>query len=101
MPSCPAGPIEGEKMCEVCHEVFDQFYNEETEEWHLRPAVRVEERVYHPICYEDYKLSLTLDESRMSELAAGNSQGEEEEDLAKVKTERVKREGDGEETNSK
>lgn len=88
MPSCPAGPIEGEKICEVCHEAFDQFYNEETEEWHLRPAVRVEEHIYHPICYEDYKMSLTLDESRMSE---SNHDSQEEE--ATVKTE-VKTEKD-------
>lgn len=82
MPSCPAGPTEGEKICEVCHEPFDQFYDEELEEWHLRPAVRVDEHVYHPICYEDYKLSLTLDESKMS-------QGEGEEDEATgIKTEK-------------
>lgn len=86
MPSCPAGSTEGDKICEVCHEPFDQFYNEETEEWHLRPAIRVEERVYHPICYEDYKLSLTLDESRMAEVSQDSDEA-----AATVKTE-VKKE---------
>lgn len=86
MPSCPAGPIEGEKICEVCHEPFDQFYHEETEEWHLRPAVRMEERIYHPICYEDYKMSLTMNESRLSESQEG------EDGAAAVKLERVKKE---------
>lgn len=91
MPSCPAGSIEGDKICEVCHEPFDQFYNEETEEWHLRPAIRAEERVYHPICYEDYKLSLTLDESRM---AAEANQDSDEAAAAQVKTEVKKEEKD-------
>lgn len=99
MPSCPAGPVEGEKICDVCHEPFEQFYNEETEEWHLRPAVRVEDSVYHPVCYEDYQLSLTLDESRMAEA----SQGEEEDREAGVKTEVKEEESDvkEEEKNSK
>lgn len=87
MPSCPAGPTEGEKICEVCHEAFEQFYCEDTEEWHLRPAVRVEERVYHPICYEDYKLSLTLDESKMDATASQEESQEEDVAAAEVKTE--------------
>lgn len=96
MPSCPAGPAEGEKICEMCHEPFDQFYNEETEEWHLRPAVRVEEHVYHPICYEDYKLSLTLDESQLA-----NQDSQEEEEGVKTEVKREGEEEDGKEKNSK
>lgn len=84
VPSCPAGPTEGEKICEVCHEPFDQFYNEETEEWHLRPAVRVEEHVYHPVCYEDYKASLTLDESKMQD---SQEEEEDQDNKPSVKTE--------------
>lgn len=62
MPSCAVLTSDGaENTCDVCQEPFQQFYNEETEEWHLRPAVRVEDRVYHPTCYDDYKASLTLD----------------------------------------
>lgn len=56
-PSCVAGPDDNNKSCDMCHDPFETFYNEETEEWHLRNAVRVEENIYHPICYEDFKVS--------------------------------------------
>ena len=42
-------------MCEICMEPFEQFYDDDEEEWHLRDAVRVDNRVYHPVCYDDYK----------------------------------------------
>lgn len=57
VPSCPAGVNDEDKYCAMCHDAFDQFYNEETEEWHLRQAIRIDEKTYHPICYEDYKVS--------------------------------------------
>lgn len=57
-PSCVAGPDDNNKSCDMCHDPFETFYNEETEEWHLRNAVRVEENIYHPICYEDYKVRI-------------------------------------------
>lgn len=57
-PSCIAGPDDHNKICDICHDPFETFYNEETEEWHLRNAIRVEENIYHPICYEDYKVNL-------------------------------------------
>lgn len=50
---CPAGPKGAEETCEVCHDQFDYFFNEETEEWYLKNAMRVEEKAYHPTCYED------------------------------------------------
>lgn len=56
-PSCVAGPNDNNKTCDMCHDPFETFYNEETEEWHLRNAIRVEENIYHPICYEDYKVN--------------------------------------------
>lgn len=56
-PSCVAGADDHNKTCDMCHDPFETFYNEETEEWHLRNAIRVEENIYHPICYEDYKVS--------------------------------------------
>lgn len=65
-PSCPAGQDSGEKRCDMCHDLFEQFYHEEIEEWHLRSAIQVEEKIYHPVCYEDYKASLTLDESALN-----------------------------------
>lgn len=57
MPSCVAGPDDHNKACDMCHDQFETFYNEETEEWHLRNAVQVDGATYHPICYEDYKVS--------------------------------------------
>lgn len=58
VPSCAAGPTDVDRGCDMCHEKFEQFYNEELEEWHLRSAIRVDDKIYHPLCYEDYKASL-------------------------------------------
>lgn len=56
LPSVPTGS-DVDSICEVCHEVFEQFYNEEKEEWHLRPAVCFEDKKYHPLCLQDHKVS--------------------------------------------
>ncbi|XP_058118043.1 uncharacterized protein LOC131260360 [Anopheles coustani] len=66
-PSCPAGSDEDDRQCHMCHEVFEQFYNEETEEWHLKCAIRVDGSTYHPLCYEDYKASLTMSETTLGD----------------------------------
>ncbi|XP_017783738.1 PREDICTED: uncharacterized protein LOC108567653 isoform X2 [Nicrophorus vespilloides] len=66
IPSVPADSNIPEAHCEVCQEKFEQFYNEEKEEWHLRMAIRIDEQTYHPLCYEDYQASLvetTFDET--------------------------------------
>ncbi|XP_063228408.1 serine/arginine repetitive matrix protein 2-like isoform X2 [Bacillus rossius redtenbacheri] len=69
VPSVPAGESLEDTFCDVCHDKFEQFYNEEREEWHLRAAVRVDGKTYHPICYEDFKASLnkTVEESSATE----------------------------------
>lgn len=54
--SCVAGQEDHNKICDMCHDQFETFFHEETEEWHLRNAIRVDGRVYHPICFEDYKV---------------------------------------------
>ncbi|XP_015265247.1 PREDICTED: pre-mRNA cleavage complex 2 protein Pcf11-like, partial [Gekko japonicus] len=41
--------------CEICQEQFEQYWDEEEEEWHLKNAIRVDEKIYHPSCYEDYQ----------------------------------------------
>lgn len=56
VPSVPADPTIQDAKCEVCQDRFDQFYNEEKEEWHLRMAVNVDGKNYHPLCYEDYQV---------------------------------------------
>ena len=43
------------QVCEICRDPFEQFYDDDEEEWHLRDAVRIDGRTYHPVCYEDYK----------------------------------------------
>ncbi|XP_076676323.1 pcf11 cleavage and polyadenylation factor subunit isoform X2 [Andrena cerasifolii] len=53
-PSVPTGSDE-DSRCQVCQDAFEQFYNEEKEEWHLRPAINFEEKNYHPLCLDDYK----------------------------------------------
>lgn len=52
-PSVVAGEGAEEAACRICHDNFDQFYNEEKEEWHFKKAIRVDEILYHPLCYED------------------------------------------------
>lgn len=78
MPSCVAGPDDHNKACDMCHDQFETFYNEETEEWHLRNAVQVDGATYHPICYEDYKVSnlttLTVSELNVPEVRTQSEQ---------------------------
>lgn len=101
--NCPAGPDDVNRCCDMCHDQFEQFFNEETEEWNLRSALKVDNNFYHPICYEDYKVSngedvegsnvneipsqasLTLDETGLGETTADESKGEDDEDADDVK----------------
>ncbi|KTG33851.1 hypothetical protein cypCar_00003667 [Cyprinus carpio] len=43
------------ELCEICQEQFEMYWEEEEEEWHLKNAIRVDGKTYHPSCYEDYK----------------------------------------------
>uniref|UniRef100_A0A182VVW6 Pre-mRNA cleavage complex 2 protein Pcf11 n=1 Tax=Anopheles minimus TaxID=112268 RepID=A0A182VVW6_9DIPT len=72
-PSCPAGSDEDDRQCHMCHDMFEHFYNEETEEWHLKNAIRIDGSTYHPLCYEDYKASLTMSESTLGNGTLGAS----------------------------
>jgi pre-mRNA cleavage complex 2 protein Pcf11 len=60
VPSVCVGENPEDTFCAVCHDKFEQFYNEEREEWHLRAAVRVDGKTYHPLCYDDYKVSISI-----------------------------------------
>jgi hypothetical protein len=42
--------------CFLCHDLFDQFYNDDIDEWHLRNAVEHEGNNYHPVCLDDHKV---------------------------------------------
>uniref|UniRef100_K7F5E1 Pre-mRNA cleavage complex 2 protein Pcf11 n=1 Tax=Pelodiscus sinensis TaxID=13735 RepID=K7F5E1_PELSI len=59
--SVPAGPAGADESCEICQEQFEQYWDEEEEEWHLKNAIRVEEKIYHPSCYEDYQNTSSFD----------------------------------------
>lgn len=63
VPSCIAGPDDVDKTCDMCHDQFETFYNEDNEDWHLRNAIRVDGKTYHPICFEDCQTPVTLNES--------------------------------------
>ncbi|XP_003743974.1 pre-mRNA cleavage complex 2 protein Pcf11 [Galendromus occidentalis] len=40
--------------CELCHEVLDKFYCEESDDWRLRNAMLFDDKLFHPACHEDY-----------------------------------------------
>ncbi|XP_078600723.1 uncharacterized protein LOC144875862 isoform X1 [Branchiostoma floridae x Branchiostoma japonicum] len=53
--SCPVcTDEENDDICDICQEPFEQFWDEDEEAWHLKDAVRVNGKTYHPNCYEDY-----------------------------------------------
>ncbi|KAK4008022.1 hypothetical protein OUZ56_013182 [Daphnia magna] len=52
--SVAVGSAPEENKCFVCHEELDQFFHEESEEWHLKDAVRVEGITFHRLCYRDH-----------------------------------------------
>ncbi|KAL1489883.1 hypothetical protein ABEB36_013810 [Hypothenemus hampei] len=65
IPTVPADSERTDERCFVCRDVFEQFFNEEKEEWHLKNAIKVDEETYHPVCYQDHQSSL-LNESQTS-----------------------------------
>uniref|UniRef100_H3CEL4 PCF11 cleavage and polyadenylation factor subunit n=1 Tax=Tetraodon nigroviridis TaxID=99883 RepID=H3CEL4_TETNG len=46
-----------EELCEICQEQFETYWVEEEEDWFLKNAIRVDDKIFHPSCYEDYKNS--------------------------------------------
>ncbi|XP_030745668.1 uncharacterized protein LOC115874602 isoform X2 [Sitophilus oryzae] len=65
IPTVPADPGSTDEMCQVCRDAFEQFFNEEKEEWHLKNAIKIDNQTYHPVCYEDYQS--TLEESKLED----------------------------------
>uniref|UniRef100_A0A8C6MD83 Pre-mRNA cleavage complex 2 protein Pcf11 n=1 Tax=Nothobranchius furzeri TaxID=105023 RepID=A0A8C6MD83_NOTFU len=43
------------ELCEICQESFETYWVEEEEDWFLKNAIRVDEKNFHPACFEDYK----------------------------------------------
>ncbi|XP_033607972.1 uncharacterized protein LOC111866139 isoform X3 [Cryptotermes secundus] len=60
VPSVCAGENPEDAFCAVCHDKFEQFFHDDEEEWHLRSALRVDGKTYHPLCYDDYKVSIFI-----------------------------------------
>ena len=50
----PVGAQPEDNRCAVCHENLEQFFHEESEEWHLKDAVRIDGVAYHRLCSRDY-----------------------------------------------
>ncbi|XP_014312986.1 pre-mRNA cleavage complex 2 protein Pcf11-like [Myotis lucifugus] len=59
--SVPAGPAGAVESCAICQEQFEQYWDEEEEEWHLKNAIRVDGETYHPSCYEDDQNTSSFD----------------------------------------
>ena len=47
-------PLDDENQeCGVCHEKFETFWDENEEEWMMKDAVKIKQKVYHPMCAKD------------------------------------------------
>ncbi|CAB3994474.1 Hypothetical predicted protein [Paramuricea clavata] len=55
--SCPVliDDNESERQCDICFEKFETFWDETSEDWHYKNAVRVDGKTYHYLCYQDAK----------------------------------------------
>lgn len=58
--SVAVGTAPEENKCFVCHEELDEFFHEESEEWHLKDAVRVEGITFHRLCYRDHLSNMVV-----------------------------------------
>ncbi|XP_034033481.1 pre-mRNA cleavage complex 2 protein Pcf11 isoform X2 [Thalassophryne amazonica] len=43
------------ESCEICQEAFETYWVEEEEDWFLKNAIRVDDKLFHPACFEDYQ----------------------------------------------
>ncbi|KAG7237522.1 hypothetical protein INR49_032271 [Caranx melampygus] len=43
------------ESCEICQEAFETYWVEEEEDWFLKNAIRVDDKNFHPSCFEDYR----------------------------------------------
>ncbi|KAK6172253.1 hypothetical protein SNE40_015955 [Patella caerulea] len=49
----PPAKQDADNVCCTCGDQFEQFWHEELEDWHLRDALLVNGKYYHPVCFED------------------------------------------------
>ncbi|VVC32299.1 RNA polymerase II-binding domain,ENTH/VHS,Subunit of cleavage factor IA Pcf11,CID [Cinara cedri] len=53
IPCIPAGENSELAACYLCHDQFEQFYNEKDEEWQLKNCIEKDKHLYHPMCHDD------------------------------------------------
>lgn len=82
--TCLAGPKGADETCDVCHDRFEYFFNEETEDWHLKNAMRVDDKIYHPTCHED---KMASEERALNEALNESSKIEEGDETEEPKAE--------------
>ncbi|KAI9553963.1 hypothetical protein GHT06_019234 [Daphnia sinensis] len=77
--SVAVGSAPEENKCFVCHEELDQFFHEESEEWHLKDAVRVDGITFHRLCYRDHLANMESGayspSDALEEYQSGNEEG--------------------------
>ncbi|ESP04412.1 hypothetical protein LOTGIDRAFT_170803 [Lottia gigantea] len=49
----PPAQQDADNVCCICGDPFEQFWHEDNEDWHLRDALLVDNKYYHPVCFED------------------------------------------------
>ncbi|CAF1132168.1 unnamed protein product [Adineta ricciae] len=73
--SCPAtGNGDGDDdRCFVCHDPFENFFDDNREEWHLKDALRIDGKTYHPICFQDVQYEAMNENATTSDLSVGDA----------------------------
>ncbi|CAF3470944.1 unnamed protein product [Rotaria socialis] len=68
--SCPAQASgdTNDDRCYVCHDPFENFFDDNREEWCLKDAMRVDAKTYHPICYQDVQYQETHENRLVSSI---------------------------------
>ncbi|KAH8877771.1 Pre-mRNA cleavage complex 2 protein Pcf11 [Schistosoma japonicum] len=61
---CAAFADPSKNVCGVCYENFEVVWDHEEEEWMLQDAIRVDDKVYHPICQEDAGKEFSIEDER-------------------------------------
>ncbi|CAF4106671.1 unnamed protein product [Adineta steineri] len=86
--SCPAtgnGDSDDDR-CFVCHDPFENFFDDNREEWHLKDAIRVDGKTYHPICYQDVQYEISHENLPVADVLSGDTPSISSKDIMDVTT---------------
>ncbi|CAF3708935.1 unnamed protein product [Adineta steineri] len=86
--SCPAtgnGDSDDDR-CFVCHDPFENFFDDNREEWHLKDAIRVDGKTYHPICYQDDQYEISHENLPVADVLSGDTSSISSKDIMDVTT---------------